>query len=240
MPKYIIIIILIITSVIYYFFSFGSEESSQTFLTISTFLFAIFTGFFIARQGKRYSIIRELITGFDGEISSLYRHFGHIGQEAQKKAQSIIKKHYQVILEKQAWDYNFVNKSNTLTSLHYLAENSTKNKNLPSLKHLALQRILTSLENLQVARKGMVAIHEERIPKFQWFLIYFLGFVLLLSVSTISSQYYLLGSLLKGSFITSIIFIIFLLHQFDRLKFFENTIGEHSAYDILDIFAGKK
>ena len=86
----------------------------------------------------------------------------------------------------------------------------------------------------------MVALHRERIPRFQWVLIYFLAAILLLTVSTIPSQHYLLGAVLKGAFSSSVIFVLILLHEFDQLRFFEGTVGEKSARDILDIFAGRK
>ena len=86
----------------------------------------------------------------------------------------------------------------------------------------------------------MVALHKERIPQFQWVLVYFLAAILLLTVSTISSESYLLGAVLKGAFSSTVIFVLVLLHEFDRLKFFETTIGEYSAKDVLDIIAGTK
>jgi hypothetical protein len=215
-------------------------ESQNIFLTIATFLFAIFTGFFIARQGKRYSTIRDQITNFDGEMSAIFRNFGHFSKNTQEKAKKIIKNHYTKILNNKAWDYQFTHKSTTLVSLHELCEKTTKNKALPSLQHLALQRILEALRNLQKIRKNMISLHNERIPAFQFVLVYFLAIILLITVSIIPSTQYLLGSILKGAFSSSIIFVIILLHEFDRLKFFEGTIGENSAQDILNIFAGKR
>lgn len=240
MLKYVAVAVFIVLVLVYFLFSFGENDFSQVFLTTSTFLFAIFTGFFIARQGKRYSNIRDQITKFDGEMSSMYRHFGHLGVQAQIPAKEIIKNHYETILAHQAWDYHFVNPSNTITSLHQLVEQTTKDRSLPSLEHLALQRILTSLENIQVTRKNMISLHQERIPKFQWVLVYFLAIILLIAVSTIPSVEFLLGAILKGAFTSSIIFVIILLHEFDQLEFFEGTIGENSAKDILGILAGKK
>jgi len=240
MLKYIAVIIFLVLSALFYFLSFGAEDTSQIFITICTFLFAIFTGFFIARQGRRYSNIRDQITKFDGEMSSMYRQFGHLGLEAQNQAKEIIKNHYEAILAHQAWDYHFINPSVTITSLHKLSEQTTKDESLPSLKHLALQRVLTALETLQIVRKSMIALHTERIPRFQWVLVYFLAFILLAAVSIIPSEGFLLGAILKGAFSSSVIFVIILLHEFDKLKFFEGTMGEHSAKDILDIFEGKK
>ncbi len=240
MLKYASIFIFLTIALIYFFVQFGAEDFSQIFLTISTFLFAIFTGFFISRQGKRYSKIRDTITNFDGELTSIYRHFGHISLDAQVASRDIIKNHYQPVLANQAWDYNFINPTATITSLHTLANDMTAGKQLPSVQHLALQRILTALEKMQVMRKGMIALHHERIPKFQWVIVYFLAVILVVSVSTIPSVGFVLGAILKAAFVSSVIFVIILLHEFDKLRFFEGTIGEKSAQDVLDIVEGRK
>ena len=127
-----------------------------------------------------------------------------------------------------------------MTSIHELAERVTSGKPLPSLKHLALQRVLTGLEVMQIARKNMIALYRERIPQFQWLLVYFLALILLLTVSMIPSHHYVIASVLKGVFSSSVVFVVILLHRFDSLQFFERTIGEQSARDILNIFAGKR
>lgn len=240
MLKYIAIIIFAALAIIYFHLPVETTETAQVFLTISTFLFAIFTGFFISRQGRRYSAIRDQITIFDGELSSCYRQFGHIGKTAQSASAKIIKQHYEKIIKNNAWDYHFTHKSDTITSLHILAEKYSGNKALPSLKHLALQRVLTALETMQISRKNMVSLYTERIPRFQWILVDLLAIILFVTVSTIPSEGYLLGAILKGAFSSSVIFILILLREFDRLNFFEKTIGEHSARDILEILSGKK
>ncbi len=240
MLKYLTIVIFLALSITFYFATFGTADYSQLFLTISTFLFAIFTGFFISRQGIRYSSIREQITKFDGEMSSIYRKVGHLGKDAQEEVAEIIRDHYEKILSHKAWDFHFVNPSNTITACHELLERRIKDKTLPSLQNFALQRTLVSLENMQVARKNMVALHQERIPTFQWILVYSLAAILLIAVSTIPSEGYVLGSILKGAFSSSALFVVILLNAFDKLSFFEGTIGENSAKDVLDILKGEK
>lgn len=238
--KILVPIIFVGLSLFYYFLPLKVIDFSNIFLTIATFLFAILTGFFISRQGKRYSSIRNQITSFDGEMSSIFRSFGHLGKAIQEKVKIIIKNHYNIILKNQAWDYHFTHKSNTITSIHNLCEITLKNKQFTTLKNFSVQRILVSLQNLQKIRKNMVALHNERIPLFQFILVYFLAFILLVTVSIIPSEANILGSILKGAFSSSIIFVVVLLHEFDRLRFFGGTIGENSARDILNIFSGKR
>lgn len=218
----------------------ADSEFSNLVLRTGTFLFAIFTGFFIARQGTRYSNIREQITSFDGELSGLYRKFGHVSKTAQKSFAKIIKKHYKKILEHKAWDYNFTHKSSTMTDTHELIQKTVKDKSFGTLKNFSIQRVLVSLENLQVIRKKMVALQKERIPAFQWVLIYFLAVILLITVATIPSEGDMLKAALKAAFSSVVVLVIILLHRFDNLHFFEGTIGERSAQDVLDILKGKK
>lgn len=241
MSLFILLLSFILSFLVYYNYHILTDiEFSNLVLRTSTFLFAIFTGFFIARQGTRYSDIREQITSFDGELSALYRKFGHISKVAQKIFVKIASKHYKKILDNNSWDYQFIHKSSTLSDTHELIQKTVKDKSFGTLKNFAIQRVLVSLENLQVLRKKMVALHKERIPIFQWALIYFLAIMLLITVATIPSQAALFKSILKASFSSVVILVVILLHRFDNLHFFEGTIGESSAQDVLDIFKEKK
>ncbi len=79
-------LIFIVLAIIYFFvpIQIGSESVS-TFMTISTFIFAILTGFFVSRQNNRYNNIRSTISEFDGNISALYRSFETLSKSSQKK-----------------------------------------------------------------------------------------------------------------------------------------------------------
>ena len=86
----------------------------------------------------------------------------------------------------------------------------------------------------------MVALRDERIPKFQWALIYLLTLILILTVSIIPSQALLLGSVIKSAFIMSVLVVTILLRQLDKLQLFSGKIGENSAKDVIDIIKGVK
>lgn len=229
----------LILFLVYYYFSFF-REVDKVFITVSTFLFAIFAGFFISRQNTRYDKIRERVSNFDGHMSSMYRSFGHLGYDAQGRAGEVMKEHYDKILKHKAWDYHFMHKSSTITSLHELLQEVAKDEGFPSLKNQTVNSVLSSLREVQIIRKNMVSGYQERIPKFQLVLLYCLAAVLLFTISTIPSQYLLFNSVLKAIFGISVIIVIVLLHQLDQLKLFEGTVGENSARDLLEIIEGKK
>lgn len=234
---------IIITFIIFiglYYFIPAKGSLDKTFITISTFVFTIFTGFFISRQGNRYSEIRKSVSSIDGNFSSIYRSSGHLGIETQEKTGQIIKIYYQNILDSKIWNYNLKNKTSTLTDIHKLLD-SVASGTLSPIGNAAVARIMLGLGNNQIERKNLVALCEERIPMFQWITTYFLSFTLLFTLFIAIPSYNLIAeSFIKGVFSTSVIIIIILLKQLDRLELFEGIIGEHSARDVVEIIDNKK
>lgn len=236
----IIFILLFAELIVAYFYDvFGSNDVDKTFITLSTFLFSLFTAFFISRQATRYSEIRKLTADFDGNMSGIFRLFEYFGKDAQQESGKIIKNYYKKIVE-NGWDYSFTHKTTTLTDLHHLIEQTINKKGNDGIKNVATSRIIVGLQEQQKTRKNMVALREERIPGFQWLLIYLLAAILIVTVSIIPSAFILLGSIIKAAFVISILMVAVLLKKLDGLKLFEGTIGEHSALDVVEIIAGKK
>ncbi len=227
-------------SIVYYIFDFGGGNTDKVFITITTFFFSIFSGFFITRQGTRYTKIREIISTFDGKMSSVYRVSGNIAVSIQEKIGKVIQNHYNKILETKSWDYHFVNKSSTITDIHNILEVDIGSNKQESLRNQSVGRVLANLNDCQVLRKNMVMLSQERIPEFQWFLIFFFVFILLVTISVIPSFGFFLGSILKSAFVVSIISVVFILYNLDNLHLFENFIGENSAKDVVDIIKGSK
>ena len=240
MRRFLFVLSFVLLSGLYYYFQFEEKESIKVIITVVSFLFAIFAGFFIARQAKRYTLIRHEIAIFDGEMSSLYRTFGHLGKKIQDKMGEIAKKHYRIIKKKHRWDHHFTHKSTTLTNIHHLLEESPCKVACNMLQNWSLRSIYNSLESLQVSRKQMINLYLERIPTFQWMLIYLLAIILLITITFLPTMQPVFSALLKGALGTAVVFVIVLLHEFDNLHFFEGRIGENSAQDVLDIIAGKK
>jgi len=224
---------------VYYYWNIPFE-TDKIFLTISTFLFAIFTGFFIARQGRRYSVIREKTAGFDGNMSAIYRASGHLGQDVQGRVGNVLIQHYGAIRDHKAWDYHFTHKSSTITDIHNILQESLGDESLSSLKNVITMQIGVSLRDLQLLRKNLVALYQERIPIFQWTILFFLTMILLLTLTFIPSYLFLLGAFMKTAFLVSVVAVLLLLYRLDSLQVFKGLVGENSAKDVLDIIAGRR
>lgn len=237
---YFVPAIFIVLSIAYYFVTINTPEPQTIFLSISTFIFSIFSGFMISRQGKRYDTLRDNMTKFDGIMTATYRNFGHFGKEMQDKVKNIISEYYEKIISNNSWDYNFTHKTNTITSLHKILGEFAKKKKFDDLNKAIIGRTIVGLQDLQVLRKSMVSLHNERMPRFQFILAYFLAAILLVTVSLLPSHLEVFASILKSAFSSSIIFVLILLHRFDNLNFFEGRIGKASSKDVLEIMSGKK
>lgn len=235
-----VLAIFVLLSAVYYTLPVQTTYDSEMFLTIASFLFAIFVGFFISRQGDRYSKIQELISEFDGNMSAMYRSAGHLVKSVQPKIQEIITNHYSLILKHRAWDYHFTHKSTTLISLHQLLEKTYHHKEAFPLEDATFEEMIDAIREAQIIRKKMISLHQEHIPLLQWAIILILTMILLIALSLIPSVGNLYPSILKSAFGVSILATLILLYQFDRLRFVEKTMGENSARDILNIFSGKR
>ncbi len=224
---------------LYYFVSFG-QEVDKVFLSISTFLFSILTGFFISRQASRFNKMRETVTTFGGLMSAVYRSSHHVSKKMQTAMGKVIAAHYERILDTGVWNIHLKEKSTTLTELHKLLDKHIVEEDITKLANQSLGAIVKSLVGSQGIRKQMLALEEERIPREQWFLISFFALILVGTVSTMTSVGLLLPAILKAAFVISVVSVLFILYRLNNLMFTEKIMGQHSAEDVLDIIEGSK
>lgn len=234
------ITILLIFLAIIYFHLEMFESIDGVFISISTFLFTIFSGFFVSRQGSRYSSIRDKNASLDAKFSTIYRFAQHLKEPAQKEIGDIILNHYNTELDSHQWDYSITHKTTTLTDIHKVIDRVGRDSKLSNIESAAIGRITFALSGAQDTRKELVALVEERIPRFQWGLMVLFTLILLSAVSSIHSVGMLIPSILKAAFAASIVSVVIILHNLDTLNLFEGTIGEHSAQDVIDIIKGKR
>lgn len=244
MKRILTIIFLFVLFLFVFYFSYTTHAGTdfdRVFVTLATFLFSIFTGFFISNQNSRYGKIRDAMSQLDGKLSGIYRASMHFGHTMHERVGAIITKNYEAIVASDEWDYNFTHKSSTITDIHTSLEEYFATLEKPTeIQKQALARVTSALMDLQSLRKQVIALREERIPLFQWVLVVLFATTLLITVFSLPSQGFLIGSILKGAFAVSIVSVIFILRSFDDLEFFEGRIGEHSAEDVLGIIKGEK
>lgn len=237
---FLIISIFVILSFVYFHFSFSGQSTDKVYITITTFFFSIFSGFFVTRQGSRYTKIREIISTYDGKMSGIYRVSGNLSKEAQLQIGEIILAHYQKIIETRSWDYHFINKSSTITKIHAVLESLVGDNKQETLRNQSVGKIIGNTGDLQVLRKNMIMLSQEKIPAFQWTLLLFFVGILILTVSVLPSGGLILESVLKSAFAVSVISVILILYNLDNLHLFEKFIGENSAEDVVETIKSGK
>lgn len=221
------------------FFDFSLYGLDNVYLTVSTFLFSVFNGFFIARQSTRYSDIRNNLSRFDADMTIVFREASHLEKDEQAHIGNIIREHYEILLKKKDWTYYFTHKSNLISSLHAYIQ-VCGDVNMDKVRGESMRKTMNTLDDAQIVRKLLVSLKEETIPKLQQVFIYVLAVILFLAVLTLPSKDLVLASLLKSVYMMTIVMVVILLKKFDNLSLFEGTIGEHSAKDVIRIIDGEK
>jgi hypothetical protein len=233
-----IVLLFVASSVSYIAYTISPVFSINTvYLSLATFLFSIFNGFFIARQANRYNDIRNYISKSDANLTIIYRESTHVGGRFIKKIGGIILEYYE--MRKKGWDDYINHRSTTIRDLHKAIDSEYK-KNNESIHGEAMRKMLIALDDLQVQRKALITLHEERVTRYQYTIVILLALVLtaaLLSVDTLGN---IAESIVKAILVSVVGVVVWTLHQFDELRIFEGMVGEHSARDVLDIIEDKK
>jgi hypothetical protein len=222
------------------FFDLSAYRLDNIYLTVSTFLFSVFNGFFIARQSSRYSEIRNNLSRFDADMSIIFRESTHLSAHEHEHITGMLRDYYTLVLKHKDWAYYyFTHKSTLIANIHASIDTYAK-VSMEGIRGESIKNILRTLDDVQVARKLLVSLKEEVLPRFQKFFIYILATVLFLAILTLPSYGVVLASLLKSVYMITVISVVMLLRKFNDLSLFEGSIGEHSARDVLSIIDGDK
>lgn len=209
----------------------------RTYLTAATFLFSVFNGFFIARQANRYNDVRNLISKIDANLSIIYRESTHIGGAFTKKIGTIILDYYET--RKRGWD-NYIKHRSTMIADFHKAIDLQYKKESDGIKGEAMRKMMLVIDDMQVERKALITLSEEKVTRYQYTIVFLLAFVLIAMFLSLNTQGYLIESFMKGVLVSVVGVVVWMLHKFDELHVFEGVIGEHSARDVMEIIKGKK
>lgn len=211
-------------------------------LGATVFFFALFAGFFISRQNDRYSHVSEVIAETDGLFSYLYRTSGLI-PKIQDEVREIIRRHYRKISDSGNWAYHSFNPSTTLTDMTnaFKRMNDEENKDLaesPAVSSMS-EIIWDALLELQLKRKKMLILFNEKLLFFQWLIVYILAFLLIITFNFIPTPPGIAVEILKIVFATAVFMVLILLKQLNDLSLFGKDFAKRSANDVFRIIDEK-
>lgn len=231
------IVVTLIVLIIVFLFAYYIElpfSVNTAYLTVATFLFAIFASFFMSRQSSRHDSLRESITQFDGNLSSIYRGSGNLSPELQQEIAQVIIAHYENLLRSRDWTYHIVHPSETVMMIHKILDKHFGDVvTMPEFKRTTLMQMQWSLRDLQRVRKDKISLMREQVPALQWLLLILLAVILVATIMSIQSHTAVVASFLKASFVVSVVLVLALIQDLNHLTLFERLIGEDSARDLL-------
>jgi len=210
---------------------FGNSTDVEIILTLSTFLFAILSGFVISRLTSRYDGIRNNVGSEDSILLSLYKTSQHISKKHSGKMAELIDKYY--ILS-----YDF-----TLSNAHLaykktapvLIEMWDEQMKIDIQKNSsAYQAIVTQLTTLEDKRNMASVTSAERLGIGNWIILLTLAMIILVSV------FYIRADLLYTHFITIalstvLVLIILIIRDLQNLMLGGTSLLEESGQEVLNI-----
>lgn len=210
------------------------EYYSDIVITV-VFFFTIFSGFFITRQNDRYTAIAEEISHSDGLFSLLYRVSGVVPR-VQNKVREALREHYKKIVDSNNWAYHILNPSTTITRIFkaYSEVNDEEREKLDQFSNAWAG----AFADLQVSRKKMIILYNEKLLPLQWALINILAILLIVSFNFIPTHSCFIN-ILKIIFGLAVLFVVLLLKQLNDLSLFGKDFNKHTAEDIFRIINEK-
>ena len=238
-----LVIIFVIAYALYVLLVDVTIEAYAELIAATVFFFALFAGFFIARQNERFNDIDETISKESALCCYLYRTSGLI-PEIQDKVRDVVMNHYQKIKKSGNWAHHTENPSTTITDLTDVFAELDKAEYLekaekPAMAN-AIEIIWDAIRDLQLTRKRIVVLKKQKMLPFQWWLVYLLGFLLIVAFNFIPNpEAELYIDALKVLFGTTAFMVVILLKQLNDLTLFGRKYTEQGADDVFWVIEEK-
>lgn len=153
-------------------------EDVTTILTISTFLFAIIAGFFIARLNKRYDSMREFTADEDSYFLSLFKTSKFFGPKIENKIKQHIDDYYVIVN-----DYELGSYKPSAEHLHAIYDelNKVELSKMGGKAQQSFDGMLDYISKIEVSRNKSSVIFEEKLSLGQWLIMIILTGIIVYS-----------------------------------------------------------
>lgn len=193
----------------------GNAEDIKLILTVTTFLFAILSGFFIARAGSRFNEIRSAVSKEDALFLSFYKTAQVQGEKFSGKIRSLIDKYYIISYDNWLAIYGDTGYKKTLPCFLQIWDEVISLK--PKAPH-AYERLLDTLTDIEESRNIASSIAKEVVNRGQWVLLSMLSIIILFCLFSLKTNdiFSMTITVLLSS---ALIIILLLLRDLQNLRF---------------------
>jgi hypothetical protein len=210
----------------------GPSAEVQNILTVSTFLFAIIAGFFIARLGSRYNEVRKSIAEEDALFLSVYQLSKAYGEKFTSKIRDLVDRYYVLAYDKTIGS---VYKENAPTFLN-IWDNIIKIG--PKKNQQVYEQLLGNMTALEKSRNTSSGTQTERLHGGQWFLLLILSGIVLFSIFYLKTPT-LYSQIIAVLLSTALVLVLLILRDLENFMLGGESLLEESGQEVLE-FIGKK
>lgn len=207
----------------------GSADDVQLVLTISTFLFAIISGFFISRLNARYDGIRELISKEDAIFASLYQSSRFFGKKFQTKLREIIDEYYIIAYDDELGVY----KANKPQFLSIYDELEKLNLEKNSKGEQIFDDVIILLAEAENIRNKSSVISREKVRVGQWGVMLILASIIIFSIFFIKSSG-IFSQITTVLLSTTLILVMLLIRDLQNCRLNGELLLVESGQEVFD------
>jgi hypothetical protein len=205
----------------------GPSEEVKIILTVSTFLLAILSGFFISRLSSRYNEIRSLVASEDGYWLALYKVAELNGKKFTDKIRKKIDQYYVACYD---FDVPYAYKSSAPIFLS-VYDDLKKIKNTKKFK--GYSSMIDYLLKIEERRNQTSVLGIEKLTKGQWGVLFLLIGIVLFSLFYLKTDA-LYSQVVTVLLSTVLILILLILRDLQNLRLSGAAILEESGQEVLD------
>ncbi len=205
------------------------NDKVEIILTVSTFLFAILTGFFLSRLNDRYNQIREVTAAEDAAWTSLYRMAPAFGKNFVKKISKIIDKYYIVAFDFDVGNYY---KHNTKYFNQIYSALMEIKISTPKIDNL-FDDMFSLLLEIEHKRNKSSVLASEKLTMGQWLVLLFLAGMIMLSIFSLDTVdiYYKIAAVI---FSTTLVLILLTLRDLQNLRHGGQLLAVESGQEVFE------
>lgn len=204
----------------------------ELILTVSTFLFAILAGFFIARLNSRYDKIISYISDEDSYWLSFYRSSLIFGKKFADKVSDIIDEYYRIAFSGEVGNYYYIDNIPVLEK----AYREMRGVKLPDShkSQVTFQNMLNYLTDIERTRNQSSVLTREKLTGGQWT-------VLVLLSAIIISCMFLLGlppiyfEIITVLLSTILVLVLLIIRDLQNLKLGGYALSIESGQEVFEL-----
>lgn len=232
----IVIIFIIIASIFAFALPiFPLSEDVRLILTISTFLFGIFAGFVIASRMSRFTRFRDLLTNETGYLISLYNYSKFVDEKFSQKIAKLIDNYIMEGFLYEVYEYH----RKTEASFYAIFDELRNFKPKDETQREGLNQMKWIIRDMPKDREEMYLLEEDKIS------VLLKTTLILLTSIILFCLFYLRTDALYSTLITiilstSVILILFLIQDLDKLKINNYAIDYGIYFRLFDLIGKPK